>query len=252
MQRLPLANALVQGRTWASIIDTTVAPNAQCLLVAALQADPSPPIQPAVLGDAGSGTAFLPHVQREVEAVAALYGREPDHFVGRGAAASATASIRGLRSCANNHPASSESVVNLICNANIVHLACHGLVPEASDGMPRLELDGYLPIDLLEDRRLRRGAIVVLSACSAGGSLEEAPLELLGFPASLLSIGARNVIASTWPVPDSQETVDFMINIHGHLRSGLSAAASLGAATSHAVDEGVPYSVWGPFAVYGA
>lgn len=255
MQSLPLTNARLFGDPWSSLVDTTVAPNAQCLLVSSLQPRTTASPYPVVLGDPGFGESYLPWVEPEVEAVAAVYSPNPARrgdVQNEHADDDATGNLRELRMTKTQVSKVAEGVLDKICRADIVHLACHGLVPAGGERLPLLYLNGVLSIDELEGRRLRRGSVFVLSACSAGGSLREAPLELLGFPATLLSIGASAVIASMWPVPDSKDTVQFMVDLHRQLLTGLSPSAALAAATAAAVRVGVPYSVWGSYAVYGA
>src|SRR5690606_10860328 len=103
-----------------------------------------------------------------------------------------------------------------------------------------------------EHHRFTDGATVVLSACSVGRSINEAPYAQLGFPSMLLSTGASQVVASSRPLLDCSQTVDFMVSLHQYLRLGASAARALALATGDAIDRGVPSAVWGSFEVYGA
>jgi len=62
-----------------------------------------------------------------------------------------------------------------------------------------------------------------------------------------LTVGARNVLASIWPVPDSEEVRDIMVDFHAALRDG--SAPSL--AFRSAIKQGVSPYYWGGFSVYG-
>lgn len=67
----------------------------------------------------------------------------------------------------------------------------------------------------------------------------------------LLSAGASSVIASLWPVPDSEETVDFMLDIHHYLSEGYTGSEALRFAVREAIAKDIPPSVWSAFESFG-
>lgn len=259
-QALPLSNAHVDGRVWGSVVDTTIAPNAQSLLVAALQ-QRTPNGQVAVLGDTGHGKTFLPWVAPEVTAVARVHGQGPSYLressdddnkpALRGGTTTRLRTVDKLPSTGVAAETTPNHLIETICSAAIVHLACHGFVPSGGEKLPVLLLGGELNFRELELRQLQVGSTIVLSACSVGGSIREVPLEVLGFPAMLLSVGARSVIASQWPVADDRDTVKFSVSLHEHLLSQKDPSVALASASEEARRAGVPSTVWGGFAVYG-
>jgi CHAT domain-containing protein len=68
--------------------------------------------------------------------------------------------------------------------------------------------------------------MVILAACDSGRTVVRAGDELLGISATLLSRGARQVVASVVPVPDV-ETAPMMIAFHELLLDGLPAPPAL-------------------------
>ena len=91
---------------------------------------------------------------------------------------------------------------------------------------------------------LRRGVVsgsaFVLSAWSVGGIVLSYPSELLGFPAALLT-----VLASIWPVPDSEEVRDIMVDFHAALRDRSAPSLAFRSAIRSAIKQGVSPYYWG-------
>ncbi|CAH0227487.1 hypothetical protein SRABI128_02353 [Microbacterium sp. Bi128] len=252
IQRLPLATALVEGARFNALVDVTVAPNAAGVLVAANGGVCTAEAPVVVMADPAEGEGALGWVESEALAVAGVYGRSPDLLVdyGRSPASGAPKARASLerRPTLNT---TSEHVLTRLENARVIHLACHGNVPD-TDGLPALYLHGILTFDALEHHRFADGATVVLSACSVGSSIRSAPFAQLGFPAMLLATGASEVIASSEPLLDCRETVDFMVALHERLRAGVSASHALRDAMRDAEQSGVGSAIWGTLQVHGA
>jgi hypothetical protein len=261
MQELPLSTALVGGRRLNDLIDVTIAPNAAAIVVVASGQPMPQPHEAVVMADPANRDVHLPWVVVEAEQVAAVYGKRPDLLVEysdvddlvpvdivpvdeRSLLADLLTDLPVLN-------ATSEHVLTQIEEASVVHLACHGLLPE-NDELPALLLHGALTFDALEHHRFADGATVVLSACSVGRSIREVSLAALGFPAMLLSTGAGAVIASSRPLLDCKETVELMVLLHQHLRAGETAGRALALAMQDAEQRGIPSAVWGSLEVHGA
>jgi CHAT domain len=147
----------------------------------------------------------LRHATSELAAVGGLYSR-PITLAGR------RATVAG--------------VMGALDGATVAHLACHGHFRSDSPLFSSLELaDG--PLNAYELQRLRRPPrLIVLSACDLGTSDTRPGDELLGFAAALIGMGARTIIASVAPVPDSGAK-RVMIALHGGLTAGASPSVAL-------------------------
>lgn len=252
IQRLPLATALIEGTRFNALVDITVAPNAASVLVAANGGVCTAEVPVAVMADPADGDSELGWIESEALAVAGVYGRSPDLLVDYGhTPALGAPKARASLARPPTLNTTSEHVLTRLENARVIHLACHGDVPGA-DGLPALYLHGVLTFDALEHHRFADGATVVLSACSVGSSIESAPFAQLGFPAMLLATGASEVVASSEPLLDCRETVNFMVALHVRLRAGVSASHALQDAMRDAEQSGVGSAVWGALQVHGA
>ncbi len=187
----------------------TVAPSA-ALWYAAQRREPQ--AQGRVTVACGPG---LPGGRAEAEAVAAIYG--------------ATALLGST--------ATVDAVTEGLSQANLVHLAAHGHVRADNPLCSSLRLaDG--PLTVFDLERLDRVApTLVLAACDSGRPVVPAGDELLGFGASLLSLGAQQLVASVVPIPDA-ETAPLMVAFHRQLAAGQHAAAALSQAQRQLAAEG--------------
>ena len=147
----------------------------------------------------------LRYAQAEITALGNLY---PDPLTLTGRAASAT------------------GVLHALDGATVAHLACHGRFRSDSPLFSALELaDG--PLSAYELQQLRRAPeLIVLSACDLAVSDTHPGDELLGFAAALLDMGARTIIASVMPVPDTLAK-RLMLDLHRRLIAGATPAAAL-------------------------
>jgi CHAT domain-containing protein len=84
----------------------------------------------------------------------------------------------------------------------LLHLACHAQLVSAHGLLAHLKLwDDDLLLDEVGSLGLS-GALVVLVACDAAASEVLPGEELLGLSRAFLAAGARDVIASLWPIYD--------------------------------------------------
>jgi tetratricopeptide (TPR) repeat protein len=128
-----------------------------------------------------------------------------------------------------------QAVTAALHRADLVHLAAHGRVRADNPLFSSLSLaDG--PLTVFDLELLDRVApMVVLAACDSGRPVVCAGDELLGFGATLLSLGAHQLIASVVPVPDV-ETAPLMIAFHRQLAAGHDAANALSRAQRQLAD----------------
>jgi CHAT domain-containing protein/tetratricopeptide (TPR) repeat protein len=185
----------------------TVAPSAALWYAARCRKSPR---QRKVTIAAGPG---LPGARGEADAVAAIYR---------------TTALHGSS-------ATVQAVTAALHRADLVHLAAHGRVRADNPLFSSLTLaDG--PLTVFDLERLDRVApMVVLAACDSGRPVVCTGDELLGFAATLLSLGAHQLIASVVPVPDV-ETAPLMIAFHRQLAAGHNAADALSQAQRQLAD----------------
>ena len=146
-------------------------------------------------------------------------------------------------------------------DAAILHLATHGspnkLFPQFSylvfslfdgEGHP---LDGFLYAYQVRDLDLDAD-LVVLSACGTALGREVRGEGLVGLSQPFLVAGARQVIASLWPVSD-RATAQLMTELYGHLLGeGLTPAEALRRAQIHEWQAGASSTSWAAFVIEGA
>ena len=155
----------------------------------------------------------LPGARDEAEAVAAIYR---------------TTALHGSS-------ATVQAITAALHQADVVHLAAHGLVRADNPLFSSLRLaDG--PLTVLDLERLDRVApMVVLAACDSGRPMVCTGDELLGFSATLLSLGTHQLVASVVPIPDV-ETAPLMVAFHRQLVTGQGAAKALSQAQRQFAD----------------
>jgi len=128
------------------------------------------------------------------------------------------------------------AVTEGLSGADLVHLAAHGHVRADNPLFSSLRLaDGSLTV--LDLERLERVApTLVLAACDSGRPVVCTGDELLGFGASLLSLGAKQLVASVVPIPDA-ETAPLMVALHRQLAAGHHVAGALSLAQQQVASE---------------
>lgn len=149
----------------------------------------------------------LPGSRHEVDAIGRLYGRRASRLVGEDAT---EARVRAA-----------------MAQADIVHLAVHGLVnarfPLDSALVLTAELarehNGLLQAwEVFEQVRLR-AKLVVLSACQSTGDVVGGGEGLIGLARAFQFAGAPSVVATLWRVPD-ETTPTLMREFHRGLQRG--------------------------------
>ncbi len=134
--------------------------------------------------------------------------------------------------------------------ANVLHLACHGVFRLDNPLFSGLRLaDGRLTV--LDIYRLRLSCdLVVLSACETGLSLIAPGDELIGLTRGFLAAGASSVVVSLWTVDDAT-TAQIMTDFYTLLRAGVSPAAALRQAQLIALQTHPHPFFWAAFALIG-
>ena len=130
-----------------------------------------------------------------------------------------------------NEPSRHDELVAALARAGVVHVAAHGTHQVESPLFSSLMLhDG--PVFAHELQPTGVGADhVVLSACDVGQASARPGHESLGLAVSLLSLGARSVVAAVAPVPDDV-AASAMTRHHGLLASGAASDEALARAVA--------------------
>lgn len=187
----------VERRAWCR------APSAALLLRGLTRPGPAPAgVRRALV--LGHADARLPHVQHEVEAVAARLGGAQ---LLQGAAARADA-------------------LQAAGAVDLLHIACHAVFRNDSPRYSALHLaDGAFTVR--DAARLELGgALVTLSACETGISTVLPGDELIGLTHAFLAAGASRVLASLWTVQD-ETAARLMQGYYEQLQRGAGPAQAL-------------------------
>jgi len=144
------------------------------------------------------------------------------------------------------------ATLKMISNAELAHVACHGLLRSDNPLFSSLLLsDG--PLTLYEV--LASGAVprrVVLAACESGVEHSYAGGEVLGFVGALMARGTAGVVASTIPLPDGA-SVPLMTSLHRNVAAGESLPEALWKARTGAdLERAEDYAAWAGVTAYGA
>lgn len=178
----------------------------------------------------GVGGASLPHVARELEAIARGFGGE----------ARTLCDADATRAALWTHAP----------DADVLHLACHGRFRADNPAFSFLQLgDGPLPLQELRGLRLR-ARLVVLSACETGMSHLAPGDEVLGLVRAFALAGAGTVIATLWPVDDAA-SADLVERLYAELRGGAGPTDALRRAQAAAAAAGAHPYYWAAFQAYG-
>jgi CHAT domain-containing protein len=200
----------------------------------------------SVFQQPGLLNSSLPSTVKEVEQVAAYYGSGSKLLL--------------------NSAATEVSVRHEITNAEVIHIATHGLVNErrpeysglALSGRPEAlspDDDGMLQTMEVNRMKLPRARLVVLSACQTLIGRNYRGEGMVGLARAFIASGTSLVVASLWNI-DSQMTAKMMNDFHRYrTRSKLSTAramreAQLDMLHQDALNYRRPYS-WAGFMVVG-
>jgi tetratricopeptide (TPR) repeat protein len=145
-----------------------------------------------------------------------------------------------------------DAVLEAMVDADLVHLACHGLLRADNPTFSALEVaEGRLTVHELDLRGIAPRRIV-LAACDSAADVAYAGDELVGFVSALLARGTAGIVASVVAVGDV-EAVGLMRGLHEHLAGGAAMADALHAARAR-IDPSDPGQFVNrcAFAAYGA
>lgn len=208
------------------------------------------------------GNPTMPHVSFALGEVPQSLSALP------GAEAEAIAVAGILKGQALIGNAAQESVVvERMKQAQIVHLATHGLLDEfkhlglgvpgaialAPTGQSRPSIgntphDGLLTANEVLDLRLQ-AQLVVLSACNTGrGSITGDGV--IGLSRSFLAAGVSSVLVSLWEVPD-EPTSMLMIEFYRHMNQSADRASALRQAMLTTMEQYPHPSAWAAFTLIG-
>jgi CHAT domain-containing protein len=143
-----------------------------------------------------------------------------------------------------------------LSDADIVHIASHGIVFDGFPDLSALHIAGAGP-----DRELLwapdlvrlnlRARLVVLAACHAGLSRALPGNEYVGLPGVFLVSGARTVLGPLWQV-DDRVTARFMAHFYAALSEAGPASALRQAQQAIKADPGTAHSYyWAAFQLFG-
>jgi len=204
---LPLHAARLRDGRPAATLGLAYAPALAALDDDIAHLDPATGV--LVVADPASASDRLEGARHEREAIAALW---PDAVV------------------LSEDSATRSAVSAAIPAAALIHFACHGTSDDTEPLRSAVELadGGFTMRDVLSSP-LRRGCVVVLSACQTAVNDPSVPDEAMSLAGGFLAAGAATVVASLWPIPDVA-TARLMRAFHERLRAGWPPAHALGLA----------------------
>jgi CHAT domain-containing protein/tetratricopeptide (TPR) repeat protein len=179
------------------------------------------------------GLHALPAVGQEIRALEQLYS-------GRG---------KSLLDRAASIP----KVTSLLTSFNLIHVAGHAIPGSDTHAEPRIFLapsgdHGVLTASAVSGLRLRKGTIVILSACSTAAGQPLRGEGLLGIAQPFLSAGASAVLASLWPVADTAAAAT-MLDVHRRLLNGATLQAAVAGSAQSLLNTSP--AAWQPWVVIG-
>ena len=131
----------------------------------------------------------------------------------------------------DEHTADPDTVLFSIKGRSHWHFSTHGIfdLDEARRSALAMAKGGRLSVgDLLEADDLGRPRLVVLSACETGlHDIAQIADEFIGFPGAFMTIGAKAVLGTLWPVDDCASALLMARFYDGHLKKKLQPAAAL-------------------------
>ncbi|MFC3381911.1 CHAT domain-containing protein [Couchioplanes azureus] len=145
-----------------------------------------------------------------------------------------------------------DATVELIRDADLAHVACHGLFRSDSPLFSALELsDGRLTLYEL----LARGVAphrVVLASCDSGAQRAYGGDEVLGFVAAMMAQGSAGIAATDLPIPDGA-SARCMAVLHERIARGDSLATAVWHARRALSSGGGPeeYVAWCGLTAFG-
>jgi tetratricopeptide (TPR) repeat protein len=147
--------------------------------------------------------------------------------------------------------ATADKVLAALDGAWLAHVAAHGIFRADSPLFSSLRMhDG--PLTVYDFERLHRAPYrLVLSSCESGVLAPAGSNELLGLVSSLLPLGTAGIIAAIVPLND-QAVVPLMVDLHRHLRDGLTLAESIYRVRHKVTDDPVQHATAASLVTLGA
>lgn len=250
---LPLFTAFIDGMPICTRADLTITPSARALHLAAARPANGLAGKVFVAADPWHGDDYLSQVEAEARSIAAIHGCQPLLYNITETTVSNKVHMRAFSgSVSVPKTGTDRELGRRLREASIAHLACHGSLADFIG--PLLLLGEVMSLtDLIggEFDMLPTRPLVVLSACQLGGFVTgDIPAEHFGFPAGLMAMGARAVVGSLWPLPDSKATISLMEAFHRRL-SNVEPSTALADAVSSAYARGISPAVWGSLIHFG-
>lgn len=110
---------------------------------------------------------------------------------------------------------------------DVVHFVAHGRFRHDNPLWSTIELEDG-PLTVYELERLGRvPPTMVLATCDSGAGGGRVGAQLYGLACTLLTMGARTIVAAIGALPDTSETRHAMVELHQGLVGGCTASASL-------------------------
>ncbi len=185
------------------------------------------PLEPAIQ------LASLPGAEKEAKAIAPLLNTQP--FTG--------------------NEATKSTIVKQMTNANLIHLATHGLLDDvqgmgsaialAPDSSPG---NGLLTATEIYEMNLQ-AQLVVLSACNTGRGKITGD-GVIGLSRSFISAGVPSVLVSLWAVPDAP-TGELMVEFYNQLEKNPDKAQALRQAMLVTMKQHPEPKNWAAFTLIG-
>jgi CHAT domain-containing protein/tetratricopeptide (TPR) repeat protein len=161
------------------------------------------------------------------------------------------------------HAATKEAVWAEMPRASVVHLAAHSVLDEdfplrskivLADKLHQTGDEGTLECQEIYGQRLPKTRLVVLSSCQSGIDRYYKGEGMMSFAHSFMAAGVPTVVATLWPLLDSESSANLMIEFHRNMvLEHLGIADSLRTAKLKLIKDGRfrnPY-FWAPFIVVG-
>jgi CHAT domain-containing protein len=187
------------------------------------------------------GMSALPGVTRELQAIERLSTAHEANF-----------------SLLEGPAAHSETVLQSLDSAEIVHFACHG---EQGTGRGKIGsfqsalilADGRMDITRLIRKRLPKTRLAFLSACQTARGDTDTPDESTHIAAAMLFTGCQSVVGTQWSISDTDGPIvaqDFYSYLFREGDGGMDtkkAALALHLAVQKLRESGVSFARWVPF-----
>ncbi|HEY0875125.1 MAG TPA: CHAT domain-containing protein [Vicinamibacterales bacterium] len=151
--------------------------------------------------------------------------------------------------------ATKAGLVDGLPSADVFHFAGHAIANNEFPELSRLLLSatavdtGELTVADLQGVGIKRGALIVLSACETASGQTHLAGATESLARAFLSLGAGAVIGARWKVEDL-DTSELMTTFHARLLEGLAPAAALQSAQVSSIKSRRPVSAWASFELF--